>query len=209
MTAAIKTPNAPTPPRSWAAGGFENVEEEDGLEDGAAVLEADALPELAGLEEEEDVGPGFGVALELALEVADRGLVEVDEGPAVVRALLEDDAAVGEDDEAGLLFDVVDEDAVVAEGLDGSAFAVSGFKSEGFLPGVVVLPVFGVLPDADPVADAPAFSFTFSAVRSIVTGRLEPVLVDGFALLPGLSVGPDPLPPEEDVPPEDFLSVVI
>jgi len=57
-----------------------------------------------------------------------------------------------------------------------------------------------VLPGVD---DEP----TFSAVRSMVTGRLPDPAED--ALLPGLSPAPEPLPPDEDVPPEDFLSVAI
>ena len=53
--------------------------------------------------------------------------------------------------------------------------------------------------------DPACFASTFSAVRSIVTGRLDaPVVADGLSGLPE-----DPLPPEEDVPPEDFLSVAI
>ncbi|MCK7612478.1 hypothetical protein [Roseibium sediminicola] len=47
----------------------------------------------------------------------------------------------------------------------------------------------------------------FSAVRSMVTGRLPAPAEE--ALLPGLSPAPEPLPPDEDVPPEDFLSVAI
>lgn len=68
------------------------------------------------------------------------------------------------------------------------------------------------LPEADPDP-------TFSAVRSIVTGRLPapdeaPAPEDepddeAVLLLPGLSEAPEPLPPDEDVPPEDFLSVAI
>ena len=49
---------------------------------------------------------------------------------------------------------------------------------------------------------------TFSAVRSIVTGRLL-LPEEDAVLLPGLSLPPVPLPPDEDVPPGDFLSVVI
>ncbi|KZM50457.1 hypothetical protein OA90_08195 [Labrenzia sp. OB1] len=75
---------------------------------------------------------------------------------------------------------------------------------EGVLPGRVEL--------VEPVDDVPpgeavdaGFALTFSAARSIVTGRLEEVEdVDAGSGLPD-----DPLPPEEDVPPEDLLSVVI
>jgi hypothetical protein len=70
------------------------------------------------------------------------------------------------------------------------------------------------LPDADePVAVlpdvpvAPGLESTFSAVRSMVTGRFGGLLEDEPEPLPGLSEAP--LPPEEDVPPGDFLSVVI
>lgn len=187
---------------------MENVEEPVGLVDDADVLEPEVLLELADLEDDDDVVPGFAVELELVLVVEERGLVEDDEAPVVERALLGDDFAVDEDNGAVLLFSP-EEDVDAAAGLAGSGFALSGFKSEGFLPGVAALPVLGVLLDAGPAPDVPGFSFTFSAVRSIVTGRLAPALVEGFAPLPGLSVGPDPLPSEEDVPPEDFLSVVI
>jgi len=66
---------------------------------------------------------------------------------------------------------------------------------------------------ADPVDVAPGLGVSpglvsfFSAVRSMVTGRLPPPAEE--ALLPGLSLAPEPLPPDEDVPPEDFLSVAI
>ncbi|TYC69973.1 hypothetical protein FMN63_08625 [Stappia sp. BW2] len=96
---------------------------------------------------------------------------------------------------------------------------------EDGLPDAEVLPVTpgleapaDVLLDADP-DDTPEAGFvsgfvsaclapTFSAVRSIVTGRLPLPEEDGV-LLPGLSL-PLALPlPDEDVPPGDFLSVVI
>ncbi|PVB61524.1 hypothetical protein DCO57_11850 [Labrenzia sp. 011] len=74
---------------------------------------------------------------------------------------------------------------------------------------VAELPGRGDFPDPaweDPPGEAaPGFGLTFSAARSIVTGRLDaPGDADVVSGLPG-----DPLPPEEDVPPEDFLSVVI
>ncbi|WP_415715188.1 hypothetical protein [Roseibium sp.] len=73
-----------------------------------------------------------------------------------------------------------------------------------------VAPVLGT-PEADlPSVDAlPVLPATFSAVRSMVTGRLEPVCEEVGEVLPDLSPGPFPSPPEEDVPPEDFLSVAI
>lgn len=74
-----------------------------------------------------------------------------------------------------------------------------------------VLPVEELLPVAP---DAPGLPPTFSAVRSMVTGRFplaEDEELDDEDDAPGLSVGPDPLPapPDEDAPPEGFLSVVI
>ncbi|MEO9773185.1 hypothetical protein [Roseibium sp.] len=71
-------------------------------------------------------------------------------------------------------------------------------------PGLDVLPVAEGVPGLAP---------TLSAVRSMVTGRLEDAVDDDAALLPGLSDPPDPAPSrppaDEDAPPEGFLSVVI
>ena len=67
-----------------------------------------------------------------------------------------------------------------------------------------------VLLEAEPEAGfvSDGLAPTFSAVRSIVTGRL-PLPEEDVVLLPGLSL-PLALPlPDEDVPPGDFLSVVI
>ncbi|MHA7776226.1 hypothetical protein [Roseibium sp. M-1] len=61
-----------------------------------------------------------------------------------------------------------------------------------------------VLPAVPAASD---LASTFSAVRSMVTGRFGGVPEDELDPLPGLSEAP--LPPEEDVPPGDFLSVVI
>lgn len=65
--------------------------------------------------------------------------------------------------------------------------------------------------DADAVADAlsapPVFSATFSAVRSIVTGRFDPDA--GEALAAGLSEDPAPLLPDGFAPSGDFLSDAI
>ncbi|TYC53454.1 hypothetical protein FMN50_15235 [Rhodobacterales bacterium] len=64
----------------------------------------------------------------------------------------------------------------------------------------------------DVVADAdvpPLLASTFSAFRSIVTGRLDAPAAEDALLASGLSDGPLPLPPEEDAPPEDLLSVAI
>ena len=81
-------------------------------------------------------------------------------------------------------------------------------------PPVLALPA-DEPPEDVPVAEAlgveplaPCLASTFSAVRSMVTGRFD-ALPDDAEELPGLSVDPDPLPLEEDVPPEDFLSVAI
>lgn len=65
--------------------------------------------------------------------------------------------------------------------------------------------------------DAAAFSLFFSAFRSMVTGRFElaeeGVELDGAVPegpeVPEASDEPAPLPPEEDEPPGDFLSVAI
>ena len=73
-------------------------------------------------------------------------------------------------------------------------------------PVEVEVPDLGTLVDGPVEDELPDLASTFSAVRSIVTGRLEPVVEEEDAL-PGLSVGP--FPPPEDVPPEDFLSVAI
>lgn len=79
------------------------------------------------------------------------------------------------------------------------------------LPVVVELPA---VPGLEALVDEglaapwlPGLLSFFSAVRSMVTGRL-PAPADE-ALLPGLSDPPEPLPPDEDVPPDDFLSVAI
>lgn len=74
---------------------------------------------------------------------------------------------------------------------------------------------FSLVLSAALLADAPleeeVFSVFFSAFRSIVTGRFEPVeeeAEDGDAD-PVLSDDPVPAPPEDDVPPGVFLSVAI
>ncbi len=80
-------------------------------------------------------------------------------------------------------------------------------EEEGVLPGRAVLVELVEPVDEAPVDEAgdAGFELTFSAARSIVTGRLEePEDAEGVSGLPD-----DPLPPEEDVPPEDLLSVVI
>ncbi len=73
-------------------------------------------------------------------------------------------------------------------------------------PDPVVALVVELVPEAGFVSVG--LAPTFSAVRSIVTGRLL-LPEEDAVLLPGLSLPPVPLPPDEDVPPGDFLSVVI
>ncbi|WP_029062490.1 hypothetical protein [Labrenzia sp. DG1229] len=101
--------------------------------------------------------------------------------------------------------------AVDAPGLEEAGPEPEGFASAGFLSAAGVVPALGTLVDALEAPGLPGFSSTFSAFRSIVTGRLEPVPepLAGVVPLPGLSEAPLPFPPEEDVPPEDFLSVAI
>ncbi|MCV0426150.1 MAG: hypothetical protein K5905_11805 [Roseibium sp.] len=67
-------------------------------------------------------------------------------------------------------------------------------------------PDFGTLDLDDALS---GFAPTFSAFKSMVTGRLAVPDEEDVVLLPGLSDEPDPLPPDEDAPPEDLLSVAI
>jgi hypothetical protein len=95
-----------------------------------------------------------------------------------------------------------------------SVFAPAPYLVEaGEGPVEVGVPDLGTLEEGAPPEDElPALAPTFSAVRSIVTGRLELLVDEEVDALPGLSAGPLPPPPEEpeeDVPPEDFLSVAI
>ncbi|WP_298985369.1 hypothetical protein [uncultured Roseibium sp.] len=98
--------------------------------------------------------------------------------------------------------------------------AAEGAAPDGPLPPVLE-PVVGVLlaaPVFGGVAVLPAdLASTFSAFRSMVTGRFE-LAEDALALPDEDLAAPlspeapsplDPLPPEEDVPSEDFLSVAI
>ena|GEM_PF-2438171 len=96
-----------------------------------------------------------------------------------------------EDGLPGVLPALVEEDPPVEDPLP-EVEPPEGLEPEDALPGVSVVP--GLAP-------------TFSAVRSIVTGRLGGAPEDDAGPLPGLSEAP--LPPEEEVPPGDFLSVVI
>ncbi|POF30460.1 hypothetical protein CLV41_10674 [Roseibium marinum] len=95
--------------------------------------------------------------------------------------------------------------AVAEDDPDGGTDVVPVDEEE--LPGrgeLVELADDAPLEDAADVGD-PGLELTFSASRSIVTGRLDaPEDAEVVSGLPD-----DPLPPEEDVPPEDFLSVVI
>ncbi|MEE4012787.1 hypothetical protein V1T76_12030 [Roseibium sp. FZY0029] len=99
-------------------------------------------------------------------------------------------------------------DAVVLPALPGLDAPADELLADAPDVGPVVDPE--VDPEADPGVDfvSDGLAPTFSAVRSIVTGRLPPPEED-VVLLPGLSL-PLALPlPDEDVPPGDFLSVVI
>lgn len=206
ITAAIRTPNAPTPPpRSSAAGGLEKLEDPDGFV-GDPV---DAGFEAPVVEDVLLVEPGLADADEAdaADAVVPDGFAELAPEVAVAE---EEPADVAERGVASRLAPGVDP-GVEAPGLEEVELEPAGFVSAGFLSAGGVVPVLGTLVAAPEAPELPGFSFTFSAFRSIVTGRLEPALeaLDGFAPLAGLSEEPLPLPPEEDVPPEDFLSVAI
>lgn len=169
------------------------------------MVEPDGLAPPAVAEEDVDV---FADPVELDPEPVEAdGLPEADE-PVDLEAVEEDAPAVvlvadvllpevdedeNEEGEEGLL---VPEDAC---GLDASD-----------LPSVEAEPPdFGTLAlEADDVP-LPAFASTFSAFRSIVTGRLDVPEEEDALLLSGLSDDPGPFPPEEEFPPEDFLSVAI
>lgn len=218
ITAAIRTPNAPTPPLASGAGGFENDDpegfaEEDGAADLAEVPEPDAVeadaadPVFAGRDAaevaEEADGDGLPVpagADALALEVR-----AAEDGP-VADADAADGAAVPVPD-----LPAVEAVAPAAPGFAPVVLEFSGLVSADFLSADAAAPVLGIPEVDDPVPVLPGFSFTFSALRSIVTGRFAPAPepVDGLSPVPGLSAEPDPLPPDEDAPPEDLLSVAI
>ncbi len=199
MTAAISTPKAPTPPLSSAAGGLAKVvgvveegrevdEELAGPPVLAAVLPAADADADAGLEAlVEDAVPEEVAPEEVAEELADADL----EADAVEEGVADGLRAVPEE---------ADGVALLLAGLEALEVALLAAGSEvaGLLDGLAE--------DASLEVEAPGFSPIFSAFRSIVTGRLDDV-EDEEGVLPGL---PDvPLPLEEDVPPEDLLSVAI
>lgn len=201
----MRTPNAPTPPRSSVGGGLEKLEDpedfaEAPVDAGFAVLAAaEAPPVEAGLVEAEDVDVADAVVpvgfAEPALDVPEGEEEPADAAERGVESRLTPDAEL----------------AVEAPGLEEAGPEPEGFASAGFLSAAGVAPALGTLVDALEAPGLPGFSSTFSAFRSIVTGRLEPVPepLAGVVPLPGLSEAPLPFPPEEDVPPEDFLSVAI
>ncbi|WP_434055036.1 MAG: hypothetical protein RDA78_09275 [Roseibium sp.] len=218
ITAAIRTPNAPTPPLASGAGGFENDDPEgfaveDGAVDLAEVLEPEAV-------DAEPPGPGFAVrdAAEVEEEADGDGLpVPVGAEAPALEVLAAEDGPVEDADAAEEAavpvpdFPAVEAVAPAAPGFAPVVFELSGFVSAGFVPADAAAPVLGTPEVDDPVPVLPDFSFTFSALRSIVTGRFAPAPepVDGLSPVPGLSAEPDPLPPDEDAPPEDLLSVAI
>ena len=84
--------------------------------------------------------------------------------------------------------------------------APPGLNPDVLVSADALLPDFGTLDEA---GLSPGFAPTFSAFRSMVTGRLDVPDEEDVLLLSGLSDEPDPLPPDEEVPPEDLLSVAI
>lgn len=214
ITAAIRTPNAPTPPLSSGAGGVENDDPDGFVEED--VVDVDLADALAPDEAEADVAPAPVLAVRGALEDAgvDFGAPDCADVPAPgVFAEVDVPAAAAAAVPvvpAAVLLPV----EVLVPGAPGFApvgRVLSCLLSAGFGSDDAVAPVLGMPDDGAPAPALPAFSFTFSALRSIVTGRFAPApdAVDGLSPLPGLSAEPDPLPPDEDAPPEDFLSVAI
>lgn len=224
ITAAIRTPKAPTPPLSSAAGGLEKLVEPAGL----AVLEAgfeavaedvelpdpaeDGVAELAGRE----VDPA---ACDLPSVEAEPALAEL---PPAAEELEDEDVP-----EPGTLelpvfgaspgFAVPEEleapDEAGPAGLDALPVELPG-ELPAELPEELPAEALPVeeLPVEEPAADAaplPGLASTFSAFRSMVTGRLDAAVPEAVLLLSGFSEDPLPFPPEEDVPPDDLLSVAI
>ncbi|MES0812920.1 hypothetical protein ABLO27_25730 [Roseibium sp. SCPC15] len=136
------------------------------------------------------------------------GLPEADD-PAGLEAVDEDAPEVAPLAE-GLVPDV--DEAVEEEGEEDLLVPVDAcdFVSPGFPSVEAVLPDFGTLVlEDEAVVPLPLFASIFSAFRSMVTGLLGVPVEEGVLLLSGLSDDPGPLPPEEEAPPEDFLSVAI
>ncbi|MEM8701686.1 MAG: hypothetical protein AAGF82_07660 [Pseudomonadota bacterium] len=181
---------------------------------GARVPELELAPELEAADE--DVFPGPDAVARDPLVDAGDGL----EAPVCPEAPAPEVFAADADPAAAAaLLPLVADAELAAPGFAPAARGLSCFFSAGFLSAEAVLPVLGIPvegeddaeEDGAPVPALPGFSSTFSALRSIVTGRFvaAPEPVDGFSVLPGLSAEPDPLPPGEDAPPEDLLSVAI
>ncbi|MEO1114174.1 MAG: hypothetical protein AAFY05_17635 [Pseudomonadota bacterium] len=224
ITAAIKTPNAPTPPCSSAAGGVEKDEPDDLAEDGGVDDRAEVLfPELEAVEDDAAVGPGFGAPDDpadvfAAPACADAPAPDVP-APDVFEAEVDVADPVAPAAPLPAVDEPVDDGVPAAPGFAAVVRGLSCLLSAGFLSDEAGLPVLGIpddveedgVDDGEPAPELPGFSFTFSALRSIVTGRFAPApeAVDGLSVLPGLSAEPDPLPPDEDAPPEDLLSVAI
>ncbi|MBN9673994.1 hypothetical protein [Roseibium aggregatum] len=200
ITAAISTPNALTPPRSSAAGGLEKVVEPTGfaalvedVDDDGLLLVADAEP--ADEVEVEDI-PGVDEALLLL-------------STDLLSAVLFTEVLVSDGEIFGVVEEAEDFAApapVEAEAAVPAALPDDAPDVSGFVP---------LAEDVDPVellssVALPGLASTFSAFRSMVTGRLEEPAVEDDLPVSGLSESPGPLPPaEDDAPPEDFLSVAI
>jgi len=166
--------------------GREELEPLAGAEDGRLADELDVLP----------VGDGLLVADDAVLLVSPDLLVA-----DVADAELALDADVPVVPPGRLVLEPAAADPLLAPGVLELPVEAG--------PEVPALPGF-VEPVELSLEAAPDLAPTFSAVRSMVTGRFDGLLEDADEL-PGLSDDPDPLPLplEEDVPPEDFLSVAI
>lgn len=225
MTAATSTPKAPTPPRSSAAGGLEKlVEPERGGVPPGGEPRPDAEPDAGDVPDDDfdaaedepveapEAGPvGPDEALEAEEEGVEEGRVELNEEDVPPGFEPVEPAPDGVDDPAA---EVLPAELVVVElpVVELPGVELPGAELPPLEPPVVE-PLVGEGRDelvepveaAEPVDVAPGFAALFSAVRSMVTGRLDvPEDEDGLSGLPEVS-----LPPEEDVPSEDFLSVAI
>jgi len=197
------------------AAGFD-VLVEDVAEDGLPpVADADAAP----VEDpaEADADPADGVEAE---DVP--GFEEVDEEAVLLSAVLPSLGEVfeaGEEEAPEAAPEVEEEDAgfavpALAEEEDDEEAPLAGL-SEGADDAPVVPGFEPLAADVGAVevllsSELSGFVPTFSAFRSMVTGRLEDPPEEDVLSLSGFSEDPEPFPPdEEDAPPEDFLSVAI